>query len=157
MPIRRSLQFIAILVVLMVCGRFGAALYLFSLEDYSPVPGSLTYYLGLSSFIRHTPVPSDALTVKYFGSVGDGTKLPQSEVSYQVDVSKADAAWADMKRYADESGFSYKAGGLDASEQHDATLVKKAEFSSPHEGALTLTLTHDLATQALRLHMTHYD
>ena len=48
--------------------------WLFSQEDYAPKPGTLAYYVGMSSLVRHAPVANAAGAPDYFGSVGDGDK-----------------------------------------------------------------------------------
>ena len=76
-----------------------------SQEDYAPKPGTLAYYVGMSSLVRHAPVANAAGAPDYFGSVGDGDKAPRSEVSYAVSPGSVDDAYASMDAYLQSRGF----------------------------------------------------
>ena len=69
--------------------------FLISQEDYSPERGSLRYYVGISSLIRNAPATGTMAQPTYFGSVGDGNKPPQSEMTFETsakDITEATAA-----------------------------------------------------------------
>ena len=85
--------------------------WLFSQEDYAPKPGTLAYYVGMSSLVRHAPVANAAGAPDYFGSVGDGDKAPRSEVSYAVSPGSVDDAYASMDAYLQSRGFQPRPAG----------------------------------------------
>ena len=90
MPLPRARTLLWSLVLclpLAVFGWLAAALCLISQEDYTPEPGSFTYYIGISSLVRHAPLVGALGKAEYFGTVGDGNKPPHGLVSYDVEFA----------------------------------------------------------------------
>ncbi|AKJ31965.1 hypothetical protein [Caldimonas brevitalea] len=149
---------IGVLCVALSAGAGLAAIaYLFSQEDYTPQPGSLTYYLGISSLVRNAPIAAALQPAEYFGSVGDGNKLPQSQVSFYVSQADAAQAWRTLQRYLDEQGFSHAPPDSGSQAQTASTTAKEAQYTSPTDGSVLMTLEEVPAAAGLRVSLTHFD
>ncbi|MEC4718541.1 hypothetical protein RY831_05240 [Noviherbaspirillum sp. CPCC 100848] len=84
----------------------GWIFYLFGEEDYYPEPGTLAFYLKLSSTIRSLPL-SDAISRPvYHGSIGDGPKPPQSSVCYAAQSSKETWIVSNIRTYLQKDGYA---------------------------------------------------
>lgn len=94
------------LAIAMPLAWLGTVAYLFSLEDYHPRPGTWLFRVGLSSLVRTAPVELAVGTPDYFGSVGDGAKLPQSEVSMLVSREDSEAARLAWQAHLHDAGFA---------------------------------------------------
>ena len=155
-----ALKWLSVLAVVSALLWLAAAAYLFSQEDYAPERGSLTYYLGISSLVRGAPMVEPAQEPVYFGSVGDGNKPPQSEVSYETRATDPLQAWSATDKYRNERGFSVPAGaaaGAPADFPSDERVVKSAEFRSPSGELVEVALTQAADSKRYRLRISHFD
>ncbi len=109
MPLPRARTLLWSLVLclpLAVFGWLAAALCLISQEDYTPEPGSFTYYIGISSLVRHAPLVGALGKAEYFGTVGDGNKPPHGLVSYDVEFASIGPATHAFDAYLLGKGYS---------------------------------------------------
>lgn len=136
--------------------------WLFSQEDYAPKPGTLAYYVGMSSLVRHAPVANAAGAPDYFGSVGDGDKAPRSEVSYAAAPGRVDEAYASMDAYLQSRGFQPRpaeAAGMVAAALADGEeLVRHAEYQSGSGELVVLAVSRTAdPADGYRITLTHWD
>lgn len=136
--------------------------WLFSQEDYAPKPGTLAYYVGMSSLVRHAPVANAAGAPDYFGSVGDGDKAPRSEVSYAVSPGSVDDAYASLDAYLQSRGFQPRpaeAAGMVAAALADGEeLVRHAEYLSGSGELVVLAVSRTAdPADGYRITLTHWD
>ncbi len=139
--------------------RFGAGIYLASLEDYQAEQGSLTYYLGISSLIRSAPVLTPAAPPVYSGSVGDGAKPPQSSVVYDT-AEKSPAMLADaVARFLQQRGFSLDRPRPPETPLYpdEKTILRQDDYRSASGQAVSLTVAKTTATQLLQVQITHFE
>lgn len=107
LPRARTLLWSLVLCLpLAVFGWLAAALCLISQEDYTPEPGSFTYYIGISSLVRHAPLVGALGKAEYFGTVGDGNKPPHGLVSYDVEFASIGPATHAFDAYLLGKGYS---------------------------------------------------
>lgn len=138
-----------------------AAAYFFSQEDYAPERGSLTYYIGISSMIRGAPLIAPVNEPAYFGSVGDGNKPSQSEVSYETDEPNASTIWVATERYLNQHGFGspdpaalpLKHPELSPEEQ----VVQEGEFTSKSGELVVVVLTQAAGRNRYKVRISHFD
>jgi len=138
--------------------------YLFAVEDYVTRPGSPVYYLGISSLVRDVQVPDGAQGREYFGSVGDGNKPAQSQLSFKVPPATADAVWDEMTRQLQDLTLrSVSTGGespLVSSNKHTVSPgLREAQYTAEKHGLVLLTTYEDSdgGTSSIRFEITHFD
>ncbi|MFY3383503.1 hypothetical protein [Paracidovorax sp. MALMAid1276] len=137
--------------------------YLFAVEDYVTQPGSPAYYLGISSLIRDLQVPDFAQGREYFGSVGDGNKAPQSQLSFKVPPEAVTAVWDQMNLQLQALNVQPVGTGPDAqatSNMHAVSpgLREAAYTSKTHDLVLLATYEDsDAGTPSIRFEITHFD
>lgn len=138
--------------------------YLFAVEDYVTRPGSPVYYLGISSLVRDVQVPDGAQGREYFGSVGDGNKPAQSQLSFKVPPATADAVCDAMTRQLQNLALhSVSTGGSDptvASNKHTVSPgLREAQYTSAKHDLVLLTTYEDSdgGTPSIRFEITHFD
>lgn len=128
-------------VLLSVALMWAAFLFLVSQEDYQPAPGTLTYYVGISSLVRGVVLPGAAGAPHYYGTVGDGNKQARSEVAYEVPPERLDEAVAAVHAYLLRNGLHERAmdaQGRAVVQTHYGELVRYAEYKSPRGGLVVL-------------------
>ncbi len=107
LPRARTLLWSLVLCLpLAVFGWLAATLCLISQEDYTPEPGSFTYYIGISSLVRHAPLVGALGKAEYFGTVGDGNKPPHDLMSYDVEFASIGPATHAFDAYLLGKGYS---------------------------------------------------
>ncbi|KFJ09236.1 hypothetical protein DR66_166 [Delftia acidovorans] len=135
--------------------------FLISQEDYSPERGSLRYYVGISSLIRNAPATGTMAQPAYFGSVGDGNKPPQSEMTFETsanDITEATAAITSYLRQKDFHQRSIDAENAAASFVPEGErLVQYAQYASSAGEVAVLAVTQAMATGLCKVTLTHYD
>lgn len=104
-------------------------LWVLSHEDYHPEPGSLDYYLGLSSLVRGVPLPADGDAPQYYGSTGDGPKPPVSMVTLQVPPDQASATLVRLQAYLQTKGL--QPTGPFQHEATDTATLQDWEYANP--------------------------
>lgn len=141
------------LVIAAVCGVvltpalfLAAFLFLVSQEDYTPAPGTLTYYLGISSLVRGAPLAGAAGPPHYYGTVGDGNKQARSEVAYELPPENLNQAMAAINAYLLQNGQHERP--LEAADQAAVRafygdLFRYAEYTSP-QGGLVVVMVQSL-------------
>ena len=138
-----------------------AAAYFFSQEDYAPERGSLTYYIGISSMVRGAPLIAPVSEPEYFGSVGDGNKPSQSEVSYETDEPKASTIWVATERYLNQHGFgSRDPAALPPKYPEllpEERVVQQGEFTSKSGELIVVVLTQDAGRTRYKVRISHFD
>jgi len=152
---------VATVLVLAAMGTLG---YLFSVEDYVTRPGSPVYYLGISSLVRDVQVPDVAQGREYFGSVGDGNKPAQSQLSFKVPPDTADAVWDQVSRQLQNLALhSVSATGNESAVASNKNIVspglREAQYTSDKRDLVLLTTYQDSdgGTPLIRFEITHYD
>lgn len=164
MKIRRTIQGFFIVMLLACASWLLAFWYLVHLEDYSPKPGSIVYYIGISSLVRNAPVPDAAAEPEYFGSVGDGNKLPQSEISFATHAQHVGRAMDALSSYLRKASFQQRPVSADAV-NNAASLIPEGvhlasytEYVSSASEVVVLTVTKAAdADNRYKVTMTHYD
>ncbi|MET1077255.1 MAG: hypothetical protein ABWY06_04455 [Pseudomonas sp.] len=148
MRVHPALTLFGVLTLLVSGSLLALTAYLFSEEDYQPLPGSLRFYLGLSALVRQAPFDLGTLPA-YYGSIGDGNKPAQSQVSIQGPAAQAQAAWQDWERYLYQQGCSRteaRVSGLSPlAAQYlcrDQGLVVLERVTLPGDSAARVSLTH---------------
>ena len=138
--------------------------YLFVVEDYVTKPGSPVYYLGISSLIRNLQVPDGAQGREYFGSVGDGNKPAQSQLSFKVPPATAGAVWGEMTRQLQNLAlYSVSTKGNEpmvASNKHTVSPgLREAQYTSAKHDLVLLTTYDDSegGSRSIRFEITHFD
>lgn len=138
--------------------------YLFAVEDYVTRPGSPVYYLGISSLVRDVQVPDGAQGREYFGSVGDGNKPAQSQLSFKVPPDTADAVWDEMTRQLQNLALhSVSTGGNDPTVVSNKNTVspgiREAQYTSDKHDLVLLTTYQDsdAGAPSIRFEITHFD
>ncbi|EHL23093.1 hypothetical protein KYG_09660 [Acidovorax sp. NO-1] len=138
--------------------------YFFSVEDYVTRPGSPVYYLGISSLVRDIQVPDGAQGREYFGSVGDGNKPSQSQLSFKVPPDTADAVWDEMTRQMQNLALhSVSTGGNDPTVVSNKNTVspgiREAQYTSDKHDLVLLTTYQDsdAGAPSIRFEITHFD
>ena len=130
-------------------------------QDYSPERGSLRYYVGISSLIRNAPATGTMAQPTYFGSVGDGNKPPQSEMTFETsakDITEATAALTSYLRQKDFHQRSIEAENAAASFVPEGErLVQYAQYASSAGEVAVLAVTQAIATGLCKVTLTHYD
>ena len=104
-------------------------LWVLSHEDYHPAPGSLDYYLGLSSLVRGVPLPAEGDAPEYYGSTGDGPKPPVSMVTLQVPPEQAAATLSRLQSYLQSRGL--QPTGPATREATDTAALQDWEYATP--------------------------
>jgi hypothetical protein len=135
-------------------------LRLISQEDYSPRRGSLAYYVGISSLVRNAPTTDALGEPDYFGSVGDGNKPPQSELSYATAADRLEPAGQALQAYLLGRGFQPRtapARPADSALAQGEQLIRQSEYASASGEIATLVLAADASAHAFRITLTHYD
>lgn len=135
------------------------AAHLFSQEDYAPRRGSLTYYVGISSLVRGAPLVEPAGEPAYFGSVGDGNKPPQSEVSYETLAADPRRVWSTLEKYLDGRGFAAQApqAGAPVDSSPNQRVLKSGEFRSASGEMVEVVLTQAVDSGRRSLRISHFD
>lgn len=136
--------------------------YLIHQEDYSPKPGSIIYYIGISSLVRNAPISGAIAQPEYFGSVGDGNKPPQSEMSFIENEQNAKKSIDALTNYLHQKSFQQRPITTNK-EKFATSLIPEGEHlysyteyvSSSGEVAL-LTMTKVEAGNHYRVTITHY-
>ncbi|MBU4612088.1 hypothetical protein IMZ29_16535 [Achromobacter sp. GG226] len=128
----------------------GATTYRLSLEDYHPRPGTWLFRTGLSALVRNAPVELALGSPDYFGSVGDGAKLPQSEVSMMVAPTDREAAQLAWQAHLHDAGFA------PAVPQPDALAPGETAYVGPKGQAAILGSWREPGGELL-LMLRHYD
>ena len=138
--------------------------YLFSVEDYVTRPGSPVYYLGISSLVRDVIVPEGAQGREYFGSVGDGNKPAQSQLSFKVPPAAADAVWNQVTGQLQNLALhSVRAEGNESTIISNKSIVspgiREAQYTSVKHDLVLLTTYQDsdAGTPSIRFELTHFD
>ena len=136
--------------------------FLISQEDYLPERGSLRYYVGISSLIRNAPATGTMTEPAYFGSVGDGNKPPQSEMTFETraqDLTQATAAITSYLRQKDFHQRSTDAENAAAASfvPEGERLVQYAQYASSAGEVAVLAVTQAIATGLCKVTLTHYD
>ncbi len=138
-----------------------AAAYLFSQEDFVPERGSLTYYIGISSLVRGAPLIAPVNDPEYFGTVGDGSKSPQSGVSYETDEPDAQTIWVATERYLNQHGFG-SPDTISSPPTHpelfpEERLVQEGEFTSKSGELIVVVLTQAAGRNRYKVRISHFD
>ena len=136
-----------------------AWVFLVSQEDYTPAPGSLTYYLGISALVRQAPLARATDAPEYYGTVGDGNKLPQSLVSYAVEQRDVGAALQAMEGYLRQGGWQPRpvdTPGAAASWAAHGETIRYAEYASAAGEVAVLEATRSGAPGRYAIILTHY-
>lgn len=118
----KIVQITAVAIASSVMLLTGWIFYLFGEEDYYPEPGTLAFYLKLSSTVRSLPLSDAVSTPVYHGSIGDGPKPPQSSVCYAAQSSKEIWIVSNIRTYLQRHGYA-----LDPSDMgsHIASLTER--------------------------------
>lgn len=151
---------VACAVVLPFVLMWAAFLFLISQEDYQPAPGTLTYYLGISSLVRGVVLPSAAGAPHYYGTVGDGNKQARSEVAYDVLPERLDEAVAGVHAYLLRNGLHERA--LDAEgramvQAYYGEPVRYTKYEAPQGGLVVLIVEPLRGGPTHRLSVSDYD
>lgn len=164
MPLPRARTLLWSLVLclpLAVFGWLAAALCLISQEDYTPEPGSFTYYIGISSLVRHAPLVGALGKAEYFGTVGDGNKPPHCLVSYGVGFGNIGPATLALDAYLLGSGYARRAIETPGPSFDDGRLVRHARYAADSGEVVHVEVVQDASAiqGAARyvLTMAHYD
>lgn len=139
--------------------------YLFSEEDYVTRPGSPVYYLGISSLVRDIQVPDGAQSREYFGSVGDGNKPAQSQLSFKVQPEAADAVWDQMTQQLQKlalhsvSTAGNESTAVVSNKNTVSPGIREAQYTSEKHDLILLTTyqDNDAGTPSIRFEITHFD
>lgn len=160
---RVFVRLFGMLAAIVVIGATATLGYLFSTEDYTAQPGSPVYFLGISPLIRQLKVPDDAQHREYFGSVGDGNKPAQSQLSFKVRPENADRTWNEvtlqlqnlnLHRASPDSEETASVSNLSAV----SPGIREAEYISAND--LVVVSTHhdvDADATSVRFEITHFD
>ncbi len=164
LSLRTVFRWAAVAATALVLAAMTTLGYLFAVEDYVTLPGSPVYYLGISSLVRDVQVPDGAQGREYFGSVGDGNKLAQSQLSFKVPPATADAVWDAMTRQLQNLALhSVSTGGNDptvTSNKHAVSPgLREAQYTSAKHDLVLLTTYEDSdgGTPLIRFEITHFD
>ncbi|PIF92745.1 hypothetical protein CLU86_3694 [Acidovorax sp. 62] len=139
-------------------------LWVLSHEDYHPEPGTLDYYLGLSSLVRGVPLPADGDAPEYYGSTGDGPKQPVSMVTLQVPPEQASATLARLQAYLQTKGL--QPTGPFKYEATDTATLQDWEYANPQRTEVVVlrqvvpahpTAPTDGASRKVTFSVMHYD
>lgn len=139
-------------------------LWVLSHEDYHPEPGTLDYYLGLSSLVRGVPLPADGDAPQYYGSTGDGPKPPVSMVTLQVPPDQASATLARLQAYLQTKGL--QSTGPFKHEATDTATLQDWEYANPQRTEVVVlrqvvpaqaTARTDGASRRVTFSVVHYD
>lgn len=139
-------------------------LWVLSHEDYHPEPGTLDYYLGLSSLVRGVPLPAEGDAPEYYGSTGDGPKQPVSMVTLQVPPEQAAATLAQLQAYLQARGL--QPTGPAMREATDTATLQDWEYATPQRTEVVVLRqvepTHPAAhtgaaSRRVTLSVMHYD
>lgn len=136
-----------------------AWVFLVSQEDYTPAPGSLTYYLGISPLVRQAPLAQATGSPEYYGTVGDGNKLPQSLVSYAVEQRDVRAALQAMDGYLRQVGWQPRpvdTSGAAATLAAHGETIHYAEYASADGEVAVLQATRSGSPGRHAITLTHY-
>lgn len=151
-------------IVCLAVGGITATLgYLFSAGDYVTQPGAPAYYLGISPLIREVAAPEGAQGREYFGSVGDGNKPPQSQLSFRVPSELADSTWDGLTQQLQGLALRRLSSSAELSATaHNMSLVlpplKEAEYTSDARDLVVVTTHQDEDAPAwTRFEITHFD
>lgn len=137
-----------------------AWIFLISQEDFTPKPGTLTYYLGISSLVRGTPAVGVATQPEYYGTVGDGNKQPRSEVSFEVARNDMGRAVAAVNAYLLQNGLQERAmepSALEAVQAHYGYFVRYAEYASVAEGVVVVMVQPVRPGASYSVTVSHYE
>jgi hypothetical protein len=149
------------LVALSLLLLMAAAAYFFSHEDYAPERGSLSYYIGISGMVRGAPLIAPVGAPAYFGSVGDGNKPPQSEVSYETDEPNASAIWLTTERYLNQHGFDSRDPAASPPKHPEFSpeerVVQQGEFTSKSGELIVVVLTQTAERNRYKVRISHFD
>ncbi len=155
------LKLLSLLIGCAVAIWLASAAFLFSQEDYSPKPGSLIYYIGISKIVRGAPLVRPASEPLYFGSVGDGNKPPQTEVSYESEAPNALEVWAPTERYLNQHDFRSRGSSAQLSSQREFLVnehvVQQGEFISASGELIVVLLTQEAEGQRYRMRISHFE
>lgn len=139
-------------------------LWVLSHEDYHPEPGTLDYYLGLSSLVRGVPLPANGDAPEYYGSTGDGPKQPVSMVTLQVPPEQASATLARLQAYLQTKGL--QPTGPFKHEATDTATLQDWEYANPQRTEVVVlrqvvpahpTARTDGASRRVTFSVMHYD
>ena len=161
--LRTVFQCAAVAATLVVCAALATLAYLFAVEDYVTQPGSPVYYLGISPLVRGVQVPDGAQAREYFGSVGDGNKPAQSQLSFKVPPETADAVWDQVARQLQNLALhSVSAGDSSTVTSNKHTVspgLREAQYTSGDHDLVLLTTYPDSdgGTPLIRFEITHFD
>ncbi|MFN4121401.1 hypothetical protein [Acidovorax sp.] len=151
---------VACAVLLPVALMWAAFLFLISQEDYQPAPGTLTYYLGISSLVRGVVVPGAAGAPHYYGTVGDGNKPARSEVAYEVPPEHLEETVAAVHAYLLRNGLHERAvdaEGRAMVQAYYGELVRYTEYEAPQGGLVVLIVEPLRGGPTHRLSVSDYD
>jgi hypothetical protein len=104
--VTKFFQVTAVLAAICTMIFVGWLFYLFHEEDYRPEPGSISFYLKLSSLVRNIPIIDAVSMPSYYGSIGDGPKPAESSVCYEAQSSKEVWIVANTGSYLHARGFA---------------------------------------------------
>lgn len=164
MPLPRArtlLRGLALCLSLTVLFWLGTALCLISQEDYQPEPGSFTYYMGISSLVRHAPLAGALGKAQYFGTVGDGNKPPHGLVSYEVEFDNIRSAALAFDAYLLGHGYSRSAQEAPDPGLGEGWLVRHAGYAAASGEAVHVEVVLDTSARQgpvrYLITLTHYD
>ncbi|MCW7536830.1 hypothetical protein OOT46_03045 [Aquabacterium sp. A7-Y] len=89
--------------------------------------------------------------------MGDGNKLPQSQVTFYVSHADAEPTWRTLQRYLDEQGFAQAAVADRSRAQSASTALKEAEYTSTADGGVAMMLSDLPGAPGLRISVIHFD
>ena len=132
---KRSTKIALLLSIFIIAGAGAVYYYRLNKVNAAPKPGTLSYYLRLSSIVRNVPIVSPHGSPVYFSTVSDGSKLPSSEVTYTSTETDEKSIVEKTLRYLSEKGFTPAAadlgitqvGGPGRKPLHRASMIKEDE------------------------------
>lgn len=160
---RNFLRLIALMAAALAVAGVVTLGYLFSAGDYVARPGTPAYYLGISPLVRDLQAPASARDLEYFGSVGDGNKAAQSQLSFSVPYEAADAVWNEMNRQLQNLALHSIDTRGEASITSNKNVVspgtREARYTSSKQDLVVLTTYQDgdAGTSPIRFEITHFD
>jgi hypothetical protein len=156
-----SIKSIPLTAALFLFAWMGAGLYMVSLDSYTPQPGTLNYYLGISRLVRNVPLVNNLEPPVFYGTVGDGAMSPHTVVSYPVAAVDAQAAKRAVERYLFERDFrateSLPSPPREPGDPVVEQRIYQSTWTSPSGELVIAELSALPGTQQIRLSVTHYD
>jgi hypothetical protein len=133
---------------------------IFKSEDFYPEKGSLTYYIGISSLIRNTPIIENIGRPVYYGSVGDGSKPPQSKVTYETKSISTQDIENKIEFFLNSNGFkndNQKKTPWNLFDPEEKKLLRQHDYKSVSDESASLLIYEAIKTKNLQIEITHYE